>query len=836
MTGIISLPNELLFIVLAIGDGQLTCKQVASVARTCKALCKVAREQLYRYNILQDRSSVLIWAAMKNRFETINLALEFGADVNTVGPGWYINSNASQSQGTPLHYAAYKGYNDIVRLLLDHNARLDTHSEFICLCESNALPAPDAPDPPHKLPPTQMREESPNERVAGPTIVDCAAAVGLSAIVKQALNMYPSIVRRGKPGNLEATLIDAPMYLSPLFYAAECWNNRAVVQVLKAAGCDLDDGGYNVSIPPIWWACLVGNFALAMDLLAEGAQAPRWVDTHPRDPEREELCVSLLHHAVRGRECFQHRQRGAPTSKDNEQVAFAKALIEDHGHTVHDVCVHHTPLSAALSDSPPIDAVPAIVKLLLGHGADPNPAIDGMLSPISVAVWELIWDIDPDLAVRRSARPHVETFRDGFSKNRSKLPKDIPLVAIEPFWKASDEKIFEDAIPHSVDEDIDSEHGVNANPWQFQASGPSPSNAKTERSRSDRKHDAWEVVTELLKAGARIERQLDAWALFEQMGIDNVALDAAMGTPENHSYAILRLLLENGASKAVSSSYLGDVLKSCIELGPRAEHREAVSRLLVKHGASLDYQSRTLRERLEKRFLKHDDVWLAIFCYEKKCLLSPPGEIAMRALDHDRECVARYFLTKLGQSLATLRDPYTTALHIAVMRNDLELTSLLIDRGADVNALDFFKSSPLVRAVLSSSRTPNFEPDLRVTRLLLDNGADPFLGNHASDTESSECQCHIDPATRVRTRFYRDSFSQAFTFGEHQLMKCSSFLGWHQCSAAINLLAYILAKFVAIYAVGSTRNNRLKTLSGSRRHFLKQVQIRMDAGYAQSQS
>jgi ankyrin repeat protein len=59
--------------------------------------------------------TALMLAAISNQLQLAKVLIEQGADVNK--PGW-----------TPLHYAASKGHREMMRLLLDNNAYIDSES------------------------------------------------------------------------------------------------------------------------------------------------------------------------------------------------------------------------------------------------------------------------------------------------------------------------------------------------------------------------------------------------------------------------------------------------------------------------------------------------------------------------------------------------------------------------------------------------------------------------------------------------------------------------------------------------------------------------------------
>jgi ankyrin repeat protein len=58
----------------------------------------------------------LMLAAINNQLELAQVLIERGADINR--KGW-----------TPLHYAATRGHREMMRLLLDHDAYIDSESD-----------------------------------------------------------------------------------------------------------------------------------------------------------------------------------------------------------------------------------------------------------------------------------------------------------------------------------------------------------------------------------------------------------------------------------------------------------------------------------------------------------------------------------------------------------------------------------------------------------------------------------------------------------------------------------------------------------------------------------
>jgi ankyrin repeat protein len=82
-----------------------------------KAAMILAKHPKTNLNSLnQHDESPLMLAAINNQLQLAKVLIERGADVNKAG--W-----------TPLHYAATKGHRDMMRLLMDHEAYIDSESE-----------------------------------------------------------------------------------------------------------------------------------------------------------------------------------------------------------------------------------------------------------------------------------------------------------------------------------------------------------------------------------------------------------------------------------------------------------------------------------------------------------------------------------------------------------------------------------------------------------------------------------------------------------------------------------------------------------------------------------
>lgn len=340
-----------------------------------------------------------------------------------------------------------------------------------------------------------------------------------------------------------------------------------------------------------------------------------------------------------------------------------------------------------------------------------------------------------------------------------------------PFWKANDEEIFKDATQAVIREHMHTQCGLSFNPWRDKASEANSTRIGL-RLPIDEKSDAWEVMTELLKFGAH----LDTGVEFHPSPVFLAMSRATEEPAREYSYALLKFLLENRPSGSLSTRCLNKLLQECVTMSPLCTGREIVKSLLIKHGASLDYQDPTVKGELQNAFMESDDVWLAMLCFEKSCLLDPPDQLFLDALGMKSRRVARYILSKSDKSILTAvhRHGGDTPLHIAAAIPDFELSLLLIERGANVEALKFCSVSPLHHAIRCCHDHLQ-GPALRVARLLLDNGADPFRIHYEDDLDPTQCICDANPT------LFNTPFSYAVSLGRIQIV--SYMLQKHQLTS-----------------------------------------------------
>jgi uncharacterized protein len=89
---------------------------VALQSESPKSAMVLARHPKTNLNVQNKVGETpLMLSAINNQIELAKVLIERGADVNK--PGW-----------TPLHYAATRGHHDMIRLLLDNDAYIDSES------------------------------------------------------------------------------------------------------------------------------------------------------------------------------------------------------------------------------------------------------------------------------------------------------------------------------------------------------------------------------------------------------------------------------------------------------------------------------------------------------------------------------------------------------------------------------------------------------------------------------------------------------------------------------------------------------------------------------------
>lgn len=397
MAHIQKFPAEMLAKILT--EHGLQLQDLAQAARVCKAFTGEATRATYLYNIEHQRSSVVIMAAQQGRIDWMRKALVMGADVNAVGPGhgeifedlkdhWDTETYPADGKyGTPLHYAALRGDNDMVALLLESGADLNAASFQLCHCTFQAgvgkppddyssrwLPLHHAVCRGHILTanllldhgaPLQMDYAvSPDEKCQ--SLIHVAATHGLVTLVQRAIAMGTSASKTTWDGT------------TPLHCTSLSWNSEVVIQCLLSAGAKLDAKDY-LHKDPLLRACAAGNFSTALFLLKAEAKI------HPRTrTDQTGMRRLLVEAALGGSNPIPFEDLSGPLDdRDKEQVELLRTLIQDSGKTYNCHAAYGRSLPGDEHPEPGNDAlisaaccrrrvVPGVVRLLLNKGSNPN--------------------------------------------------------------------------------------------------------------------------------------------------------------------------------------------------------------------------------------------------------------------------------------------------------------------------------------------------------------------------------------------------------------------------------------------------------------------------------
>ncbi len=267
-------------------------------------------------------------------------------------------------------------------------------------------------------------------------------------------------------------------------------------------------------------------------------------------------------------------------------------------------------------------------------------------------------------------------------------------------------------------------------------------------------------VHELLKARPALARQIDSShrsplfyaARAQQTDIADTLLKAGAdpSAPETlaprgralHEAAaqsrvkLTRLLLEHGADPNSDVDSSGNALFISQNNNPDGPAGEQVRQLLIQYGAAKAPYDMSLEELTAALHSDnpplHDEQFVSsVYETDDEEAVQTLIEKYPEALDMLPIVGARYpSSTNLAALLDAGADPNApdwlgkTALHFAAEKGDLEAVQLLIERGADINAVEAeYRATPLAEAAGGGR--------LDIARLLLENGADPHIPNDA---------------------------------------------------------------------------------------------------------
>ncbi|KAK8109090.1 hypothetical protein PG984_014891 [Apiospora sp. TS-2023a] len=442
---LLSLPVELLIEIIC--EHGLEPVDLAHLASLHSALYQIAIPHLYKNDIQHGRSHCLMWAARNGSLRTLTNALDYGADPNMVGPDEADTENMLKrfadlpdfenirhdmrdvkEYGTPLHFAAKAGYNDIVAALLDAGANVHAVSRGLCKCRfhhtlqltdndgepevplPNWLPLHHAVCHGHLSTANLLLDRGASLQMCYepraskdlpklPSLVHCAAANGLETLVQRALDTDVRTALRG----------DSDMD-SPLEYALETWDNEGVIKRLVAAGHNINNINKLRRQTAVRRACQVKNYAAALNMLRAGAD--------PRSPATNWEPSLIKDYDFDVDEPFKVDVSG--WDEENSRVILRTSTL--------------TPLHLALlhGEAVPDDRVinEHIVKLLLELGADANKQAFGGDDPLTLAlkpVFDLIavWEEERDSSEENSEEESEEEPEEEPEKEERDTPEVI---------------------------------------------------------------------------------------------------------------------------------------------------------------------------------------------------------------------------------------------------------------------------------------------------------------------------------------------------------------------------------------------------------------------------
>lgn len=265
---LLEFPNELLYIVAEYFS-----------PTDLNSFCKINRRlntiltPLLREWVVQHKNEMLLWAARKGRRSMVKLLLGEGADVN-----FWVDSSA-------LYEAVTHGHEEIVRILLDNHAEIDSrrgHWKY----QKSAL---------HNAACQNGRESIAKLLIENGADVNALCGTGLAPLHHAALHgnekMVRLLVEKGCDVNIQRGFRDR---ITSLHYAAR-YGNEEIVRMLLDAGATIVSSNMRQRTP-LHAAAVGGAESVARLLLEKGADinAVDWEGMTPLLLAAERSCVSMV--------------------------------------------------------------------------------------------------------------------------------------------------------------------------------------------------------------------------------------------------------------------------------------------------------------------------------------------------------------------------------------------------------------------------------------------------------------------------------------------------------------------------------------------------------------
>ncbi|KAI5837221.1 ankyrin repeat-containing domain protein [Morchella snyderi] len=307
--GLLELPPELIMLIAERLD---TLGDKNRLVRTSRGIYRIVNKVLYD---AMDKNAVLRWAARNGRGDLISLVLDMGAKIDS----------HDKEDRTALHWAATYA----------HDAHLITLLE--CSQEIHAV----VKSPLHTV--------EPSEAHAAPLriLLDRGADIASQSWFRDRLTSH-----------------------TPLHWAAGC-GNVAAVELLLERGAEIDQEGGMVRYTPLILAAINDHERVVRLLLAKGADVKAitmWNETALHWAAwagHEAVAVALLEHGAPLEDLGSDLQTPLIEAARENHEGLARILLE-HGANIDTRNVDHdTPLNIAAERG-----FLGMISLLLAHGAD----------------------------------------------------------------------------------------------------------------------------------------------------------------------------------------------------------------------------------------------------------------------------------------------------------------------------------------------------------------------------------------------------------------------------------------------------------------------------------
>ncbi len=122
-------------------------------------------------------------------------------------------------------------------------------------------------------------------------------------------------------------------------------------------------------------------------------------------------------------------------------------------------------------------------------------------------------------------------------------------------------------------------------------------------------------------------------------------------------------------------------------------------------------------------FDRNEAVFLKSFKKEDLKFKDPSGRTLLATAIIENLPKVISFLSKFDEVLTIPDKKGLQPLHLCALNNDVTTAKLLVNKGVDIDAKDYFGNSPLWRAT--------FNTNYQLVKILIESGANPYLRNNS---------------------------------------------------------------------------------------------------------